>query len=108
MTSVLQGKSTLLLLSTGSGKSLCYQMPAYLLREEGLTLVVSPLVSLMADQLMRLPSCLRGAVVSGQQSREQTRTVMRAVRGRLVDDATNNKQNPRRGSPLQPRTQGRA
>lgn len=85
MMSVLQGKSTLLLLSTGSGKSLCYQMPAYLLREEGLTLVVSPLVSLMADQLMRLPNCLRGAVVSGQQSREQTRTVMRAVRGRLVD-----------------------
>lgn len=83
--SVLDLKRTLLLLSTGSGKSLCYQLPAYLLREEGLTLVVSPLVSLMADQLARLPKCLRGAVCSGQQSRETAREVMKAVRARLVD-----------------------
>merc|ERR1719284_1610259 len=34
---------------------------------------------------MRLPNCLRGAIVSGQQSRESCRTVMRAVRARLVD-----------------------
>eukprot|EP00927_Polykrikos_kofoidii_P054655 TRINITY_DN49042_c0_g1_i1.p1 TRINITY_DN49042_c0_g1~~TRINITY_DN49042_c0_g1_i1.p1 ORF type:complete len:1468 (+),score=341.61 TRINITY_DN49042_c0_g1_i1:532-4404(+) len=85
MLSVLSRKPTLLLLSTGSGKSLCYQMPAYVLREEGLTLVISPLVSLMADQLSRLPVCLRGAIVTGQQTREQVRSVMRAVRGRLVD-----------------------
>lgn len=82
---VLDLKRTLLLLATGSGKSLCYQLPAYLLREEGLTLVVSPLVSLMADQLARLPKCLRGAVCSGQQSRETAREVMKAVRARLVD-----------------------
>lgn len=85
ISSVLGSQHTLLLLSTGCGKSLCYQLPAYLLREEGLTLVVSPLVSLMADQLMRLPTCLRGAVISSQQSREQSRDVMRAVRARLVD-----------------------
>eukprot|EP00930_Biecheleria_cincta_P041557 TRINITY_DN28509_c0_g1_i1.p1 TRINITY_DN28509_c0_g1~~TRINITY_DN28509_c0_g1_i1.p1 ORF type:complete len:1435 (+),score=246.83 TRINITY_DN28509_c0_g1_i1:25-4305(+) len=85
ISSVLACQHTLLLLSTGCGKSLCYQLPAYLLREEGLTLVVSPLVSLMADQLMRLPTCLRGAVISSQQSREQSRDVMRAVRARLVD-----------------------
>jgi len=85
MSAVLARQHTLLLLSTGSGKSLCYQLPAYLLREEGLTLVVSPLISLMSDQLMRLPSCLRGAVISGQQSREQSKEVMRAVRARLVD-----------------------
>lgn len=83
--SLLQMKRTLLLLATGSGKSLCYQLPAYLLREEGLTLVVSPLVSLMADQLARLPNCLRGAICSGQQSREAIREVMKAVRARLVD-----------------------
>merc|ERR1719375_2546890 len=56
--SVLAGKSTLLLLSTGSGKSLCYQLPAWVLREEGITLVISPLLSLMGDQLARLPHCL--------------------------------------------------
>lgn len=85
VSSVLAGKKTLLLLSTGSGKSLCYQLPAFLLREEGFTLVVSPLVSLMADQLLRLPRCLRGAVVSGQQTQEECRNVMRAVRARLID-----------------------
>jgi len=85
VSSVLARNNTLLLLSTGSGKSLCYQIPAFLLREEGLTLVVSPLVSLMSDQLMRLPGCLRGAIVSSQQSRDQSRDVLRAVRARLVD-----------------------
>ncbi|CAE6909244.1 RECQL4 [Symbiodinium natans] len=83
--SVLASHHTLLLLATGSGKSLCYQLPAYLLREEGFTLVVSPLISLMSDQLVRLPGCLRGAICSGQQTRESGREVMRAVRARLVD-----------------------
>jgi len=83
--SVLANHRTLLLLATGCGKSLCYQLPAYLLREEGFTLVVSPLVSLMSDQLARLPGCLRGAICSGQQSRDSAREVMRAVRARLVD-----------------------
>eukprot|EP00434_Breviolum_minutum_P029317 symbB.v1.2.025930.t2/scaffold2553.1/size78617/4 len=83
--SLLELKRTLLLLATGSGKSLCYQLPAYLLREEGLTLVVSPLVSLMQDQLARLPKCLRGAVISSHQSRDTSKEVMKAVRARLVD-----------------------
>jgi ATP-dependent DNA helicase Q4 len=85
VSSVLAYKKTLLLLSTGSGKSLCYQIPAYLLREEGLTLVISPLLSLMQDQLNRLPRCLRGAIVSSQQTREQCRRVMRMVRARYID-----------------------
>merc|ERR1719183_3181847 len=37
------------------------------------------------DQLNRLPRCLRGAIVSGQQTRDEVRTVMRAVRARLID-----------------------
>lgn len=50
---VLSGLSTLVTLSTGSGKSLCYQLPAYLIRKQRkcITLVVSPLVSLMEDQV---------------------------------------------------------
>ena len=47
--SVLSGRPTIAILPTGGGKSLCYQLPALLL--EGTTVVVSPLVALMKDQV---------------------------------------------------------
>src|SRR6202165_1754153 len=49
ITRVMEGQDTLAILATGAGKSLCYQLPALLLG--GTTVVVSPLIALMKDQL---------------------------------------------------------
>src|SRR6187399_2084083 len=49
MERLLEGKSCAAVFPTGSGKSLCYQLPALLL--DGVTLVVSPLIALMKDQI---------------------------------------------------------
>ena len=50
--SVLEGKNTLAIMPTGAGKSLCYQLPA--LHIPGTTVIVSPLISLMKDQVDKL------------------------------------------------------
>lgn len=52
---VIEGKDVLLVMPTGSGKSLCYQLPG--LARGGTTLVISPLIALMEDQVAKLKKC---------------------------------------------------
>lgn len=54
---VLDGRSVLAVMPTGAGKSLCYQVPAML--SDGVTLVVSPLIALMKDQVDGLPASVQ-------------------------------------------------
>ncbi|XP_049857705.1 ATP-dependent DNA helicase Q4 [Schistocerca gregaria] len=79
---ILSGKSTLLMLATGSGKSLCYQLPAYMFaqRSKCITLVISPLVSLMEDQVMRISSCLQAACLHTNQTEKQREKVTDMVK----------------------------
>lgn len=68
--SVLSGRDTLAIMPTGGGKSLCYQIPALML--EGITLVVSPLIALMQDQVAGLEAAGVPAVfLSSTLSREE-------------------------------------
>jgi len=80
---VLQGRDAFGVLPTGGGKSVCYQVPA--LAQEGLTLVVTPLVSLMEDQVGRARGVgLRASHLSAVQSAQDRReTLARASDGGL-------------------------
>ncbi len=81
--SLLAGRDLLCILPTGAGKSLCYQLPAVLM--EGCTLVVSPLIALMKDQVHSLTTRgIAAACVSSLQSPEERGSIMQAYRaGRL-------------------------
>jgi superfamily II DNA helicase RecQ len=78
----LDGLNSLLVMPTGAGKSLCYMLPATLL--PGLTLVVSPLISLMQDQLRKLPVQLPGACFgSGMSVQEVAYTSAMVLKGHI-------------------------
>src|SRR3954447_18342501 len=80
----LAGRDVLVVMPTGAGKSLCYQLPG--LMREDLTIVVSPLVSLMQDQVSALAARAPGRVglVNSQQDSGVNRSVIeRAVSGEL-------------------------
>ncbi|XP_032112407.1 ATP-dependent DNA helicase Q4 isoform X4 [Sapajus apella] len=83
---ILSGISTLLVLPTGAGKSLCYQLPAllYARRSPCLTLVISPLLSLMDDQVSRLPPCLKAACIHSGMTSKQRESVLQKVQAGQV------------------------
>ncbi|MBC3207155.1 RecQ family ATP-dependent DNA helicase [Pseudomonas sp. SWRI111] len=79
ITAVLAGRSAAAIFPTGSGKSLCYQLPALLLPH--LTLVVSPLLALMQDQLAFLKRHgISAGSIDSAQSREDANEVMARAR----------------------------
>lgn len=78
---VLAGKDTLALLPTGGGKSICFQVPA--LVTEGVTIVVSPLIALMKDQVRQLKDrgIIADAIYSGMRRQDIDRIFDNAVYG---------------------------
>nr|XP_032818567.1 ATP-dependent DNA helicase Q4 [Petromyzon marinus]XP_032818568.1 ATP-dependent DNA helicase Q4 [Petromyzon marinus] len=79
---ILSGLSSLVVLSTGAGKSLCYQLPAlmYARRSACITLVISPLVSLMDDQVSGLPPGLKAACIHSNMTKAQRISVIAKVK----------------------------
>jgi len=79
----LAGRSALVVLPTGGGKSVCYQVPALVL--DGLTVVVSPLISLMQDQVQaaRARGISAVALTSAQPQAERARALAAVEQGRV-------------------------
>ena len=76
---VVEGRSAAAIFPTGSGKSLCYQLPA--LHMPNLTLVISPLLALMQDQIAFLNSKnIPAASIDSSLSREQVGQVIQDVK----------------------------
>ncbi|MBC7478707.1 MAG: DEAD/DEAH box helicase, partial [Pseudorhodobacter sp.] len=75
---VLAGRNTLAIMPTGGGKSLCFQLPA--ICRDGVTVVISPLIALMRDQVRALKAVgiEAGALTSGN-TEEETEEVFQAL-----------------------------
>lgn len=67
---LLQGKNVVAMLPTGGGKSLCYQLPG--LMQDGTVLIVSPLLSLMEDQVTQLKYIVKNRVIAFNSFRTLT------------------------------------
>ena len=84
VTHLADGGDALVLMPTGGGKSLCFQIPALL--REGVGVVVSPLIALMQDQVAALEEAgVRAAALNSSMSWPQVQAVERKVRAGEID-----------------------
>ena len=85
----LAGKDVFVLMPTGGGKSLCYQLPAVVSsgKTRGITVVVSPLLSLMEDQVNHLRAIdVQAAYLNGELHPEQRKMIFEALREKRPDE----------------------
>lgn len=81
---VMAGNNAFVLMPTGGGKSLCYQIPA--LARDGMGLIVSPLIALMVDQVAALRQAgIRAEALNSDLSWEERRDLWRAMRAGEID-----------------------
>ncbi len=107
LSAVLAGEDVLAVMPTGSGKSMCYQLPAIL--QGGLTLVVSPLIALMRDQVQQMTAVgIAAATLNSTNDEAEARAVFDLIRAdelrllfvspeRLVGSGADGSAGPRRG-----------
>ncbi|KZC11590.1 ATP-dependent DNA helicase Q1, partial [Dufourea novaeangliae] len=78
MNAVMSNEDVILVMPTGGGKSLCYQLPAVI--SKGITIVVSPLVALMEDQLHGLQNInVKAMMLSAKCDKENVKVIMNAL-----------------------------
>jgi ATP-dependent DNA helicase RecQ len=83
ISAILDGRDVLAVMPTGGGKSLCYQLPALL--KDGLTIVVSPLIALMRNQVAQLQAHgISAGALNSSNSREETAALLDAVSNRRL------------------------
>lgn len=83
ITSILNGDDNLVIMPTGGGKSICFQLPAILLN--GLTLVISPLIALMKDQVDALnANGIPAAFVNSSQTTTENNSIVERVKAKEI------------------------